>query len=136
MITKYDKIKINKNLTFEVNWSKAVTPCKKVRINNLKDKSKTVINKDDLFILLFMFATEKEQDGLVKVGPKEKVKGIERLVKVKANKDLKKGDTIAFITRDLIPESIYNELEIGHDKVVRKGLTEEETQEILKKFKN
>ena len=83
-----------------------------------------------------MFATEKEQDGLVKVGPKEKVKGIERLVKVKANKDLKKGDTIAFITRDLIPESIYNELEIGHDKVVRKGLTEEETQEILKKFKN
>lgn len=90
MIFEHTKFNVGK-LTAEVNWTEAVTPCKSVKFT-LDDKEE-VVELKDLYSLLMLFGNDYMQDQLIPVKRTEMVL-IERLLHVRAKKDLKAGDLI------------------------------------------
>lgn len=104
MIFEHTKFNVGK-LTAEVNWSKDVTPCKSVKFT-MDDKEEEVELKD-LYSLLMLFGDDYMQDKLIPVKRTEMVL-IERLLHVKAKRDLKAGDLITVPYQYSINKEAYD----------------------------
>ncbi len=83
------------NIILAVNWSKdsKVKNCRAIRIKMGKQES--IIDKEHLNSMLFIFGNEEEQRKLL---PQKvlKTKHIKKVVEVTAKKDIKKGEKIVF----------------------------------------
>lgn len=99
-------------LSVEVNWNELVTPCKKFKF---KIKNETaILDYEDLYSMLFMFADVDEKEQLIPIQT-TKIVMARRQVKLRANKDFKKGDIIIAAYEYPISEDIFYKLRI-HDK--------------------
>jgi len=90
MISDKAKLKVGK-MEVDVNWSPAVTPCKKIRFK-FGDKVQ-IIDHDELYTMLMLFGNQDQQADLIPTKRREMVL-IERMLHVKATKDIKAGELI------------------------------------------
>lgn len=106
MVKDYTSFK-NGELLIEVNYNDAVTPCKKIKFT-LHGKEQ-VIDREDLYAMMMLFGNEDQQTDLIPVTHTQ-VRVIKRLLKVRAKKDMKKGEIIAFPFQYYVPEVVYEKL--------------------------
>lgn len=71
--------------------------------------NKYTIKKSDLWQMAFMISKDKEQDDLIPV-EKRPMMRFTRLFKVKATKDLKKGEIMEFHTEIDVPLMVVDQL--------------------------
>lgn len=90
-----------------MNWSKEVTPCRKIRIRI--GKKEAIISREDFYSMAWMFGGEKQHERMVSVKKTEMVP-ITRMLTIKAVKSLKKGETIAAPYTYLIPKNLRDRL--------------------------
>ncbi|MBT9169542.1 MAG: hypothetical protein DDT19_02903 [Syntrophomonadaceae bacterium] len=102
-----DKIKI------EANWNAAVTPGKAFKITVGKEEA--ILERDDLYALMMLFGDEEQQSDLIPVKQQE-VRSIRRLITVRAQKDIKKGETIRFAYEYFVPGRVYESLLLHRPK--------------------
>jgi len=94
MISDKAKLKVGK-MEVDVNWSPEVTPCKKIRFKfklNGKEEEE-VLDHGEVFSMLMLFGTPDEQVALIPTKRREMVL-IERMLHIKAQKDIKEGEII------------------------------------------
>lgn len=102
-------------LSVEVNWNEAVTPCRKFKF---KIKNETaILDYEDLYSMLFMFADINEKEQLIPIQT-TKIVMAKRQAKLRANKDFKKGDIIITTYEYPISEEMFYKLRI-HDKTLQ-----------------
>lgn len=106
MITEPFKIEEN-GLTIEANWRDKVKPCKKFKFTI--DSKCTIIDYDFLYQLLVIFSQDKELDKLVRKTDEEIV-STRRQLKIKANKDIKKGEMITVSVDFPVPKSTFDKI--------------------------
>jgi hypothetical protein len=90
MINDKVKFKVGK-IQVDVNWSPEVIPCKKIRFTF--DGQEQILDRDDVYSMLMLFGDEKQQDALIPSKKREMVL-IERMLHIKAGKDIAKGEMI------------------------------------------
>jgi hypothetical protein len=103
MIKHYQKFEYN-GLTFEANYDSESTPCKKFRVK-IGDKE-AFIDSHDLYALLMLYADEEQMSDMVKVTEKQVVM-MRKAVKVIAQKDIAKGEEVAFIIEVPADKDVY-----------------------------
>ena len=108
--SEYIKLQLSENLILETNYSESSTPCKLFKFTIGKKSS--IISRTELFGLLFMFGTEKEQEDLIPV-VQTKVRSITRLLSFKLKKDMKKGEIVKAAYTYFMPEAIVEKLLIS-----------------------
>ena len=109
-----DPAKSNKNgLGVEVNWNKEVTPCKQIKFT-IKDNS-VIISNEDLYSMLMFFGNEEQQTQLIPVTT-TKMKMIKRILRVKAHKDIRKGELVNFPYEYPIPGEEKRQFDINNNK--------------------
>lgn len=87
-------------LTMEVNWNQLVTPCKYVK---LRLKSEEVIVKQEhLESLIFALASEENQPKMLH-GKINEVRELPVRLKIKATRDIHKGEDIVITHKMMIP---------------------------------
>lgn len=106
MINEYAIFTVGE-LKLEVNWNEEVTPCKKIRL--IHPHGEGELDRDELMGIIMLFGNDAEQESLVKVTKKEMVL-IERLLHIKAKKDLKAGEIITVPYQYSIERETYDEL--------------------------
>jgi hypothetical protein len=106
MISDKATMKVGK-MSVDVNWSKAVTPCKKIRFK-FEDKTQ-IIDHDELYSMLMLFGNEDQQVALIPSKKREMVL-IERMLHVKATKDIKAGEIITVPYQYSMDVETYNEI--------------------------
>jgi hypothetical protein len=106
MINEYAIFTVGE-LKLEVNWNEEVTPCKKIRL--IHPHGEGELDRDELMGIIMLFGNDAEQESLVQVTKKEMVL-IERLLHIKAKKDLKKGEIITVPYQYSIERETYDEL--------------------------
>ena len=106
----YLKIPLSDNLTLETNFSKLSTPCKAFKFTMGKESS--IISRDELFGLLFMFGDDKQQEDLIPV-ISTKVRGITRMLSFRLKKDMHKGEIVKAAYTYFMPEAIVEKLLIS-----------------------
>ena len=108
MLDDYTELTLGKLKIF-ANWNEAVKPAKKFRIamNGVEE----IIDREDLYSLLMLFGDEEQQEQLIPV-IETKVKQITRLLKVRAKKDMKKGELLVFPYTYFIPVDAYQKFKI------------------------
>lgn len=104
---EYEKIHLGDDILVEVNWATSVTPCKAFKIT-IGDKS-SIVPRDAMFGLLFLFADEKEQEDLIPV-IETKVRSISRLLTFTLKKDMRKGEKLRARYQYFVPETVYEKL--------------------------
>ena len=112
MLLDHVKLKIGE-MELEANWCDEVKPAKRFRLKK-KGKLITELERDELYTLLFIFATDEQQDDLVQV-TKTRMKEITRMLRIKVKEDMKQGDIISVpftypVTEDLYDTLIQNKL--------------------------
>lgn len=111
MITDYVQLAVGP-LTVEANWNPSVTPGKAFRVK--LDGKEAIIERDDLYALMMLFGNEKQQEELIPV-QQVKVRAITRMLKVRAQRDLRRGQVISFPYTYFVPEAIYERLLSSRD---------------------
>jgi len=106
MIDEPTQFKIGE-LSVEVNWNESVKPCKKFKLK-LGDKE-TIINYNDLYGMLFMFGNEESKSDLIPV-KHSKIIMAKREVRMRAKKDIKRGDIIQTTYEYPIAEDVFYKL--------------------------
>ena len=106
MISEYAIFTVGE-LKLEVNWEEEVTPCKKIRL--LHPAGEGILDRDELMGIIMLFGNDTEQESLVNVTKREMVR-IERLLHIKASKDLKRGEIITVPYQYSIEKTAYDEL--------------------------
>ena len=96
-----------KDLEIDFNWNKSVTPCKKVRIR--LGKKEVILSRDKFTTLMAIFADDQQMEDLMPVTKIDFV-SIERMLKLKAKKDIKKGEYLTFPYTYWIPKTDYEQL--------------------------
>lgn len=104
MISEYTQLKKD-GITIEANWNDAVKPAKVFKITI--DGQERFLQREDLYSLMLLFGDEQQQSDLIPVR-ETRVREITRLLKVRAKKDIKKGDIIAVPYTHYIPVGIYD----------------------------
>lgn len=101
----------------DVNWNKEVTPCKKIRFtfNGVEE----IVDHSELYSLMMLFGNDKEQEALIPV-TQTKMHVIERLLKVRAKKDMKEGDVLIFPFKYPVTDDVFQRLTVMHPTEVRK----------------
>lgn len=94
-------------LNIDVNWTQSASPCKMIRFR-LGGKE-VVVPRNDFYSMLIMFSGPKQLDNLIPV-KETKVRMITRVLKVQANKDMKKGETLVFPYTYPVDAEHYNKL--------------------------
>lgn len=112
MISDYTKFE-HENLVIEVNWNEAVKPCKYIRFS-LGGKE-VVINREDFYAMMMIFGDDDQKEKLIPV-VETNVRAITRLLKVRAKKDMKKGEIMAFPYTYFIPAAVYERLLLNNPK--------------------
>jgi len=113
MIDSFFEYKKN-GLTILANWNEAVTPCKMFKF--IIGGKEVIMSRDDLYTLLFLFANEEQMTDLIPVKDTE-LTMIRRLIKVKAQKNIKKGQFITFPYNYAIPKGEYEKLVFSDSSV-------------------
>lgn len=108
--SKYIKIPVGQKIVVEANFSTTSTPCKEFKFTIGKQSS--VITREELFGLLFLFANKKEQEDLISV-TYTKVKAITRLLSFKLSRSMKKGQIVKAAYTYFMPEAIVDKLLIS-----------------------
>lgn len=106
MISDKATMKVGK-MSVDVNWSKAVTPCKKIRFK-FEDKVQ-IIDHDELYSMLMLFGNEDQQVALIPSKKREMVL-IERMLHIKAGKDIKAGEIITVPYQYSMDVETYEEM--------------------------
>lgn len=101
-----------RDLKIEINWSKAVTPRKKVKIT-LGDKH-IVIPIKDFYSMMFIFSDINHRVDLIPAVDVEMVNVTKRLG-IKAKKDIKEGEIISLDYTYPLPKALA-ELHFGENK--------------------
>lgn len=107
MISDYTKLQAAPNMTIEANWNSTVTPGKAFKVTI--DGKEAIMERDDLYSLMMIFGDEEQQTDLIPV-TKSQVRAITRLLTIKAQKDIRKGEPIKFYYEYFVPEGIYESL--------------------------
>ena len=104
---------IKENLTFElgklkveVNWSPEVVPCQKIRITF--DGHEEIVERGDFYSMLMLFGDDKQQEALIPITRTEMIR-VERLLHVKATKNIKKGEYITVPYRYSLSKEAYDQ---------------------------
>lgn len=112
MVKDYQRFEVG-NMAVEVNYNEEVKPCKLIKFTFTDPKTKKqvveTIDHGELYSLLMLFGNDKEQEALIPT-TKTELRVIERLLHVRAKKDMKEGDVITFPYRYAIPEQTYQRL--------------------------
>lgn len=108
MLDDYTELTLGKLKIF-ANWNEAVKPARKFKVamNGVTE----IIDRDDLYTLLMLFGDPDQQEQLIPV-VETKVKQITRLLKVRAKKDMKKGEILVFPYTYFMPVDIYEKFKI------------------------
>lgn len=104
---------IKDNLTFElgklkveVNWSPEVIPCQKIKITF--DGKEEIVDRGDFYSMLMIFGDDKQQEDLIPVTRTEMIR-VERLLHVKATKNIKRGEYITVPYRYSLSKEAYDQ---------------------------
>ena len=119
MISEYASFSHN-GLVIDVNFNEAVVPCKYIRFQ-LGGKE-VVITREDLYAMMVLFADDKQMDDLIPV-VETKVRAITRLLKVRAKKDMKKGEIMAFQYTYFMPLAIAEKLLLNNPREYSSALS-------------
>jgi len=120
MLSEYSELSRG-NLKIRANWNEAVKPAKSFEFTI--DGKVAYLDRDDLYSLLMLFGNEEQQELLTPVA-ETRVKEITRLLKVKAKKDMKKGETLVFPYTYYIPIGTYEKLQIAKGAFVQDNTSE------------
>ena len=90
MISEKAKLKVGK-MEVDVNWKKEVVPCKEIRFRLGKEEQ--IVPHDEVYSMLMLFGNDKQQEALIPTKRREMVL-IERMLHIKATKDMKQGEII------------------------------------------
>ena len=136
-----DKVKSSKNdrlklqlggkLVVESNYSEESKSCKLFKFS-IGNKS-AVVTRKDLFGLLFVFADEKEQEDLVTL-KRTKVRPITRLLSMRLDNDMKKGEIVSATFTYHLPEELVEQLVQGNPKKYREGQALESLDKSVKEL--
>ncbi len=96
----------------EVNWEPSVTPCRKIKFS-LGDRT-AVIDREDLYAMMFLFADPEQQVDLIPVH-QTKVRVIQRMLHVRTKKEMRKGEIMHVPYKYFVPEAIYERLLTSKD---------------------
>ena len=99
MIDEYAQFK-HGELSIEVNYNEAVKPCEMIKFT-IGEKS-VVVDRAYLYQMLILFGDTDQQEQLIPI-TETLVKPVKRLLKVRAKKDIKKGDTISVVHTIYVP---------------------------------
>lgn len=94
------------NLKIEANWNEEVKPGKKFKIT-VGDKTE-IMDRKDLYSLLMLFGDEEQQGSLIPVVHSEIITA-KRLLTVKAEKDIKRGELVKFMHEFPMTQEVYEE---------------------------
>ena len=122
---EYIRLQLSKDLILETNFSESSTPCKLFKFTIGKKSS--IIKRDELFGLLFMFGNEKQQEDLIPV-IETKVRSITRLLSFKLKVDMKKGQIVKASYTYFMPETIVERLLISDPERYQPGGIQSEGQ--------
>lgn len=95
------------NMEVDVNWNEHVTPCKKIRFK--LDGKEQIIDREDLYAMMMLFGNDNQQTDLIPV-IETKVRAITRLLKIRAKKDMRRGEIMAFPYTYFVPAAVYEKL--------------------------
>ena len=96
-------------LVVEVNWNEFVKPCKKIRFK-IGDKE-AIIDNGDFYGMMMFFGTSEQQEQLIPI-KETKVRMVTTLLKVRAKKDIMKGEMIVFPHTYPVASSIYEKIKL------------------------
>lgn len=99
MISEYAVFE-HDGLKIEANWNESVKPCEVIRFTI--DGKVAYMDRAHLYQTLFLFGDDKQQADLI---PQQEysVKTVNRLLKVKLKKDMKKGEILAVNYEYFVP---------------------------------
>src|SRR3990167_1934660 len=81
------------NLKISLNWKDSVLPCKKVKIK-LGD-NEAILSREEFSTLMAVFADDKQMADILQTTTTGFV-SIERMLKLKLQKDMKEGEYLPF----------------------------------------
>lgn len=124
MIQQFSKFEWN-GLKAEVNYSKEVKPCKKIKFTIGKESAE--IDRHDLYALLQLYADDKEMEATL---TQKTMKPITKLMQVTTEKNLKKGEALVFPMTQWVTVEVAEEWErLNKEKMI----TQEEAKKKLTK---
>jgi hypothetical protein len=106
MISEYAKFTTGP-ITFEVNWEEDVVPCKLIRVTS--GENVDFIERNDLYGMLMLFGNDEQQEQLIPVTKTEMVL-IERLLHIKMQRPLEKGEIVTVPYRYSVTRDAYEKL--------------------------
>ena len=108
MISEYACFE-NNGLKIEANWNESVKPSEKFKFT-IGGKS-VIIDRAHLYQTLMLFGDDDQQESLIPV-IETKIKEVTRLLKVKARRDIKRGEVIAVPYTTFVPLGTYEKLRL------------------------
>src|SRR3990167_382519 len=110
-------------LKVEFNYQDDVIPCKKVRIS--LNKKTIELSRDEFSTLMAVFADEQQMEDILQTTKTDFV-SIERMLKLKLQKDMKEGEYLVFPYTYWMPKPEYELLKKNGEmiKMVEKGTKE------------
>ena len=118
------KFQYRKNgLRIDFNWKDSVVPCKEVRIT--LNKTEVILSRAEFSTLMAVFADEQQMEDLMPT-KKTKFVSVERMLKLKATKDIKKGEYLTSSYVYWLPKTEYDALKADGQmiKMVKKDIKE------------
>src|SRR3990167_6976547 len=113
------------DLKIDFNWNEEVSPCKKVKIK-LGD-NEAILSREEFSTLMAVFADDKQMEDILQTTKTDFV-SIERMLKLKLQKDMKEGEYLVFPYTYWIPKPDYEKLKADGDMV---KLVEGKTKELI-----
>ena len=111
MISEYTAFSLGK-MKVEVNFNEASQPCKVIKFT--MDGKEELVDRADFYAMMMMFADPQQMVDLIPV-KETVVRAVTRLLKVRAKKDIKKGETIAVPYTHYIPQGEYERVKFLPD---------------------
>ena len=102
------------NLEIIFNWENDVIPCKKVKIS--LNGSEIILSRDEFSTLMAVFADENQMENIIQTNKTEFI-SIERMLKIKCQKDMKKDELLTFPYTYWITKTEYDELKSNGEMV-------------------
>lgn len=119
MIESHEILQIG-GLTAEVNWNEATRPCRVIRLT--VGGKECIMERADLYSLLFLFGDEDQQEQLVPVKSTE-VSMMRRWVGVRLKKDMKKGDKVHVLVEFPVERRVREKFQIDMAKEMKRSMS-------------
>lgn len=108
MIDTYTKFEKD-GLTVEVNWDEVSKPCKLIKFT-IGDET-AIIPNGDFYAMMMIFGSPEQQEVLIPV-KETKVRSVTSLLKIRAKKDIKKGEIIAVPHTYFVSSSVAERIKL------------------------